>query len=164
MSIVLISNILTLIAQGISLIGSTRKKKEEILIFQSIFLAIASVASCLLGGYSAIVPNAVGIIRNILSIKKVNSNKINYLLIACLIIFGIIFNTNGILGYLIIVANLIQSTAIINKNSSTKDVQIAFCISTLCWTSFDISIKNYVGAIFNILNAASYLLNALSKK
>ena len=164
MNIVLIANILTLVAQGFSLAASTRKKKEEILIFQSIFLAIVSTSSCILGGYSAIVPNAIGIIRNILTIKKINSNKINYLLIACLIIFGIIFNNNGILGYLIIVANLIQSTAILNKNSLAKDVQIACCISSLCWTIFNISIKSYVGAIFNIINAASYLFNALSKR
>ena len=48
MNVVLIANILTLVAQGFSLTASTRKKKEEILIFQSIFLAIVSTSSCLL--------------------------------------------------------------------------------------------------------------------
>jgi membrane-associated HD superfamily phosphohydrolase len=164
MNTVIIANIFTLIGQGFSLIGSTRKKKEEILIFQSIFMAIVSISSCLLGGYSAIVPNIVGIIRNILSIKKLYNEKINYILIVCTVIFGIILNNNGILGYLIIVANLVQSTVILNKNSSTKDVQMVCCFSSLCWAVFNIAIKSYVGAVFNIFNAGSYLFNALSKR
>ena len=163
MNTVVIANIFSLVAQGFSLFASTRKEKEKILIFQSIFLVITSISSCLLKGYSAVVLNIIGIIRNILSIKKIDNKIINYLLIACSLIFGIIFNNNSFLGYLIIAANLSQSIVILNKNSTTKDVQMVYLFSALCWAAFNLVIKNYVGTAFNIVGAFSYLLNILSK-
>ena len=161
MDIVLFANILTLIAQLVSFYASTRKNKNQVLFFQNIFLLIISVASYLLKGYSAIITNVVCVIRNCLSMRGISSRWITYGLILFSVIFGTIVNRNGYLGYLPILANIIQTLAVLNEKAGVRRVKISFGIACLLWTAFNWSIKSYVGSFFNLFNGISYLFNGI---
>ena len=159
MNVILLANIIALIGQGFSVYASTRKDKNSILFHQSIFWAIISFSSWLLKGYSAIVTNILGITRNLLSIKGISNRYLNYILIALCILFGYLFNSNGLIGYLPIIANVAQSLVVLNEKAQTRHVQIVNCFASICWTFFNFTIKSYVGCIFNIIAALSYIKN-----
>ena len=69
---VLYANILTIIGQLITFYSSTRKQKNQILIFQIVAMAVMSCGSLLLKGYSAIVMDVVAILRNLFSIFSIS--------------------------------------------------------------------------------------------
>ena len=164
MNEVLIANILTIIGETALLYGSTRKNKNEILIFQIVCMFLTSVSSFLLKGYSGIVMGVLGIIRNILSIKGIGSRRFSYIFIGAAIVFGLYFNNNGFLGYLAILANVSQSLFILNRKATTKQICIACAFSSMCWCIYNFAIKGYAGAAFNITNAGSYLYNAFRQQ
>ena len=163
MNEVLLANILTVIGESTLFIASTRKNKKEILIFQIICMSFMTVASYLLKGYSGIVMGILGIARNILSIKNIGSRPISYIFIGMAIVFGAYFNNNGILGYLAIIANVSQSLFILNRKASTRQIRLACSFSSMCWCLYNLAIKGYAGAAFNLTNSLSYLYNALKK-
>ena len=163
MNEVLIANILMIIGEGILFVASSRKSKKEILLFQIASMVIMAAASYLLKGYGAIVMDVIGITRNLLSIKNIASRFLTYAFISAAIIFGIMFNSNGLLGYLPIVANVSQSLIIINRKSTAKQVRIICAFSSLCWGIYNFAIKGYAGVVTNLINAASYLYHAIKE-
>ena len=164
MNIVLLANALTLIGEIVLFIGTTRKNKKEILICQIICMFLASISSWLLKGYSGIVMGVLGIIRNILSINNIGSRPLSYIFIGSAIVFGCWFNNNGFLGYLAILANVSQSLAILNRKASTRQIRLACAFSSMCWCIFNLAIKGYAGAAFNIANTISYVYNAFKQQ
>lgn len=164
MNVILLANLLTLVAQLVSFYASTRKNKNQVLFFQNVFMLIISAASYLLKGYSAIITNVVCVIRNCLSMKGIGSRWITYGLILFSVVFGSIVNRNGYLGYLPIIANIIQTLAILDEKADVRKVKIACGIACLLWTAFNWSIQSYVGSFFNLFNGISYLINGLKRK
>ncbi len=164
MDIILLANLLTLIAQLVSFYASTRKNKKQVLFFQNVFMLIISVASYLLKGYSAIITNVVCVIRNCLSMKGIRSWWITYGLILFSVVFGTIVNRNGYLGYLPIIANIIQTLAVMDEKAGVRRVKISFGIACLMWTTFNWSIQSYVGSFFNLFNGIAYLINGWKEK
>ena len=161
MNEVLIANILMIIGEAILFVASSRKNKKDILLLQIVSMVIMGIASYLLKGYSAIVMDVIAITRNILSIRGIGSRFLSYIFIAMAIIFGVLFNNNGIFGYLPIIANVTQSVFILNSKASTRQIRFACAFSSACWTIYNIIIKGYAGAVTNMINAASYFYNGL---
>ena len=164
MNEVLIANILMIIGEAILFVASSRKNKMHILLLQIVSMFVMGIASYLLKGYSAIVMDVIAITRNILSIKGIASRYLSYTFIAMAIIFGVLFNNNGIFGYLPIIANVTQSVFILNSKASTRQIRFACAFSSSCWTIYNIIIKGYAGAMTNLINAVSYFYNGLTDK
>ena len=163
MNEVLLANILTIIGETALFVASTRKNKKDILIFQIVCMFLTSISSWLLKGYSGIVMGVLGIIRNILSIKNIGSRALSYIVISSSIVFGCLFNSNGFIGYLAILANVSQSLFILNRKASTRQIRLACAFSSMCWFAFNLAIKGYAGAAFNSANASSYVYNAIKQ-
>ena len=160
---VLLANILTFVGESKLFVASSRKNKKDILIFQIICMGLTSISSFLLKGYSGVVMGVLGILRNILSIKNIGSRLISYLFIGSAIVFGILFNNNGLLGLLAIMANVSQSLFILSRTATTKQIRLACSFSSLCWTIYNFAIKGYVGAAFSFTNSMSYLYHAIKE-
>ena len=92
---VLYANILTIIGQLITFYSSTRKQKNQILIFQIVAMAVMSCGSLLLKGYSAIVMDAVAILRNLFSIFSISFKGLPIFFIVLSLILGYLFNNMG---------------------------------------------------------------------
>ena len=148
---VLYANILTIIGQLITFYSSTRKQKNQILIFQIV-------------GYSAIVMDAVAILRNLFSIFSISFKGLPIFFIVLSLILGYLFNNMGFIGYLPMIANVGQSIFVLNKNTTTRQLQLVFAFTSLCWGIYNVSIKSYAGAAFDFANMTSFLYNALKNK
>ena len=68
---------------------------------------------------------------------------------------------SAIVGYLPIIANIIQTLAVLDEKADVRRVKISFGIACLLWTAFNWSIRSYVGSFFNLFNGISYLINGL---
>ena len=62
---------------------------------------------------------------------------------------------------LAILANVSQSLVIMNRKATTRQIRLVCAFSSMCWCVYNLVIKGYAGAAFNITNAASYLYNAI---
>ncbi len=164
MNEVLIANILMALGEGILFVAPSRRNKKTIRLFQIASMVVMGAASYLLKGYGAIVMDVIGITRNVLSINNIASKYLTYLFIGSAIVFGILFNSNGLLGLLPIVANVSQSLIIIDKKSSVRQIRFVCAFSSFLWAVYNYVIKGYTGVVFNLVNSMSYLVHALRQK
>ncbi len=160
----LIANGLTLLAQLVNLYAASRKSKNDILLWQCIFMVLIGITSFLLKGYSAVVTDVLGIIRNLIIIRRIENRTVDIVQMILCIVLGIYFNNNGFIGYLPIVATISQSLLLLNRNARTEAVQLVCAFSSLCWVIFNLGIGSYVGALFNALAAVSYLVTMFRQK
>ncbi|MBO4537275.1 MAG: YgjV family protein [Erysipelotrichaceae bacterium] len=160
----LTANAITLLAQLVNLYASTRKNKKDILLWQCVFMVLIGVTSWLLKGYSAVVTDILGIIRNLIIIRGIENRTVDIIQIVLCIVLGVYFNSNGLIGYLPIIATISQSLLLLNRNVRTDHVQLVCAFSSVCWTGFNLGIGSYVGALFNALAAVSYLATMFREK
>ncbi len=164
MKAVLYANILTVIGQLFAFFASTRKRKDEILRIQILSMLLMSVASFLLKGYSAIVMDGIAITRNILSIHSISFPFLPQIFIVLAIVLGSLFNSNGLVGYLPILANVSQSLFVLNKKTTGRQLKFVFAFVSACWAVYNYAIRSYAGALFDGVNCFSYVLNGLRNK
>ncbi|MBQ6335006.1 MAG: YgjV family protein [Erysipelotrichaceae bacterium] len=164
MNVILVANILLIIGDIVLLAGARFKEKKQILYIQILSMLIMSLASLLLKGYSGIVQDVLGIIRNLLSIKGITGKYLSYLFIVASIVFGILFNNLGFLGTLPIIANVSQSLIVMDPKAKAWQIKLVSGLGCLCWGVYDYVIKAYAGAAINVFTALSYLYHALKDK
>lgn len=163
MNRVVLANILTVIGELTLFVASSRPNKKQILFFQIICMALTSVSSFLLKGYSGVVMGVVGILRNVLSMRNIASRYLSYLFIGMAIVFGTLFNNNGLIGYLSILANVIQSLFILSRKTSTTQIRFACGFASTCWVVYNYAIRSYAGVFFSGINASSYFYHAFKE-
>ena len=161
---ILIANILTVIGQLVVFYASTRHEKGEILRIQIVSMLLMSCASLILKGYSAIVMDAVGIARNVLSIYGITFKGLPYIFIVISIVFGALLNNMGFLGLFPIFANVAQSLIFLDKKATTRQIQLVCSFASVCWAVYNFAIASYAGTFFDAVNAVSYLYSALKEK
>ena len=107
MNNILIANILAFIAQMISIYMSTRNNKGKILSVQIVSMVLLSLSSFLLKGYSAVVIDALAIVRNIVVLKQIQNRYLDLSFVILTVVLGVAFNNRGFIGLLPIVANVL---------------------------------------------------------
>ena len=88
MNDVLIGNLTSLFAMVTDSISGTRHKQKSILFYQSISQVFYGVSSVILKGYSSAVQNAVGILRNVTAIYRINSKVLEWTLVLLGVVLG----------------------------------------------------------------------------
>lgn len=144
---IVIGNICSLLACVCDSVSGTRKTKRSILITQIVSQFFYIASSFALKAYSAVVQNVVTIFRNLYSVSDKQSKIMDWVFIACQVIFGLYFNNRGLLGLIPIVANLEYSLVLFAFKNNTKIIKIAFIVSVLLFAIFNFSIMNYIGGM-----------------
>ena len=103
----LIANVIGLAGSILMVLMGILKKKKDILIAQNAQLVLLGNSNVMMGGYIGSIVNAIAVFRNILCSK----GKLNMFWVIVITMFtitiGVIFNTEGPIGYLPIIATLI---------------------------------------------------------
>lgn len=100
-----IGNLCSLLAMITDSISSTRKTTREVLVVQSFSQVIYAIGTVVLGGYSGAVQNGMSILRNVATLKKLDSKLLRWVLVILGVVLGVLFNNMGIMGWLPIIAN-----------------------------------------------------------
>ena len=145
---IIIGNIFALIASIVMVIASYIKNKEKFLILQSIQILFV-LSNIVLGGISGAIVNALSVLRNLLCYK--NKLTKTWIIIICLlmIVLSIIYNKNGLIGLLPIIASVMFTVTINTKNELALKVMVI--ISFTLWLIFDYTIKSYVSTLFDAI-------------
>ncbi len=158
---IIIGNIFSLCAMISDSISGTRKKHSEILAVQIISQFFYSASSLVLKGYSSTVQSAVAILRNFAAIKNIKSKLIEWILILLGVVLGVVFNSNGLLGYLPVVANFIYSVSVFIFKSNEKTLKAVFVVNMIMFAIFNAAIMNYVGLFSCVVVAVTTLFSLI---
>lgn len=158
---IVIGNIIALIASLIMVYTGILKNKKKIIYFQTIQIGLFVISNLVLGGISGAIINAISVVRNILSYKdKLDFNKkiVITILSTALIL---IFNNLGFIGLLPLISTVTFIWIIDIKN--IKKFKILFAFTVLLWFIYDINIKSYTSAIFDLATIIANVFVILKK-
>jgi len=153
MDSVLIANIISFLALFFTFYASSRKEKKKVLFYQTIYMIMMLSTNIILKAHVAIITNLVAITRNIIVIKDINFKNSRYVFASIVVVFGLIFNNRGIVGFLPIIANLCQTLVIANPKSKDIHIHAALSVSYSVWSIHGLLIQNYVSFATDFINA-----------
>lgn len=131
--------------------SSSRRTAKGVLAVQTASQVFYGASVLVLKGYSGAVQNGVSVLRNLAALCKLNYKFIEWLLIAAGVVFGILFNNLGLIGWLPIIANLEYSLAVFRFKDDQRALKKAFLINIALFAIFNTVILNFVGVIANIV-------------
>ena len=158
MDIIIIANTIALFAALLSIVIGFIKSREKIILIQTIQFTSFTISNYILKGFSGAIANAIGIIRNILSYKEKLTKVAIILIITISIVLTLYFNNLGIIGFLPLI-NTIIYTLFINQKDPLK-FKLLLLITFILWFIYDINIKSYTSAFFDLTSAITAILSA----
>jgi hypothetical protein len=147
----IIGNLCSLLAVFTDSISATRKTTRGVLLVQSVSQIIYGIGSVVLGGYSGAVQNVMGVLRNFVAIKKIDSKALKWVMVILGVVLGALFNNLGIWGWLPILANLEYTLAVFYFKDNQRALKIAFLISVVLFAVFNGIILSIVGVVTNMI-------------
>ena len=164
---VVIGNIISLLASVLMTYSGYIKSKGKFLIVQIVQMSLSALSNFILGGITGTIINLVNIIRNVLCYKN-KLNKYSIILILTLSIsLSLYFNNLSFIGLLPLLSTILYTTLMNIKD--IKKFKYLTITTMLLWLIYDISILNYVSALFDLLTIGSnsiaiYQLKNIAKK
>lgn len=152
----IIGNVIALIASIFMVIAGLLNDRRQILVVQIIQMTLFIISNVVLGGYTAVVVNAISIVRNIVAYKGKLTNNVSYFLLVLTTIFTLIFNNHFIIGLLPLVGTIVFTLNLNNKNITKLKLALSF--SMLMWLIFDLYIKSFSSALFDFLSMAAGIM------
>lgn len=129
------------------------KTKRNILIAQILQEAFMGAGMLILGGIAGFIVDVVAIFRNLVCIKWNYTLKWKLIFIAAQAGLYAVFGTEGLCGWLPVVAMCLFTWFLDSENVILLKVLIA--VMQLMWLVYDISIVNYVGMVVDVVSAVT---------
>ena len=143
----IIGNAVALLASLFMVYSGILKKKNQILIAQNVQIILLIISNIILGGISGAISNTAGLIRNLLYQKKWLKMPIKIALTLISSIIAIKLNTEGIIGYLPLLANAVYIFLMDLKD--VKKIKLLLIATMTMWLIYDTLIKSYTSATFD---------------
>ena len=143
---ILIANIIDFAASMVQIYTGAVKEKAKILLLQILQLGMQTVSMLLLGAIPGAVSNVLSCIRNYLCYKDVFTWPVKIVLIVLSFILTVVFNNQGLLGYL----PFAVCTAFVLLMDIKDEVKfkIVVTLTFVPWVFYYLVIKSYTGAFF----------------
>lgn len=149
MTNIIIANVVALIASLLMVYTGIIKRKDRIVLVQTIQIGLSVLSNIILGGITGAIINAISCIRNILCYKDKLGKIAKMLIIIASIVPSLMFNNLGFIGILPIVSAVVYTLFM-----DTKDI-IKFKYLTIfimfLWGTYDLYIKSYSSAVFDFM-------------
>lgn len=139
-----------------SLIGLLKDKKK-VLFYQCFQYAVMGAGSFVLGAFSGVIADAVSIIRNVYCLKADYKGFAKYAFVLIQTVLTIVFNKEGLIGYLPLVAACIYTLFL--GVSDLKKFKTAFMFTQILWAIYDFIHLNIVAGIFDIIAVITNLIS-----
>lgn len=130
-----------------STFSKNKKEMIKIQIFNPIFGALSNFFLC---SYSAVVTNAVNLIRNYLTYKGKLTKVITILCIMFYIVFGLLFNSRGWIGIFPILASSGYAIFCL-KSDNAQTLRYGLVLNQILWIIHNIYVKAYPSIITEII-------------
>lgn len=143
-----------------SLFSKTKNKMIHIQIFSAMANFISNI---FLFSYSGAITNFFAILRNYISYKGKNSLILTISICILLTILGMIFNNQGIIGVLPILATL-EYTICMYKVKKVNNMLISAFFNVLLWSIYDFYIMSYPMFVMDVVTALVSIHNYFKNK
>ena len=156
MNTVLLGNIVALIGAAIMVSTGFLKTKKQILTVQCFQYGVLSAANAILGAFTGITSNVVGIARNLFCMKKKFTTPWKVAFIAAQLALLFAFNSDGWFGLLPAAATCAYTWFLDLKDE--VQLKIVIIVTVLCWAVYDFVFKNYVTFAFDLGTVVSNIV------
>lgn len=157
---IIISNIVAFLASILMVFTGLAKTKKRALTIQTIQIFLHTISNLIINGTTGAIINSLNILRNILCYK----NKLTFVfkIILSLLSLGLslIFNDLGIIGLLPVIASLLYIWFMNTKN--IINFKLLIIVTMILWLGYDIYIKLYVTALFDIATIIGTCISIIS--
>ena len=143
---IVIANIIDFFASMLQIYSGTVKDKAKILILQIFQIGMQGVSMLLLGAIPGAISNVLSCIRNYLCYKNIFTWPIKIVLIVLSAILTVLFNNQGLLGYLPFVVCTVYVLFMDIKDPFKFKVLVT--LTFVPWVFYYLVIKSYTGAFF----------------
>lgn len=150
---IIIGNIFSLVAMGTDTIASSRKTSKGVLLVQCVSQLAMGLGALILKGYSAVVQNAVSILRNLRAATNKGGKWLEWVFLALAVSLGLYFNNRGLVGLLPVVANVGYSLTVYFFGDDEIKLKFAYLITNILFATFNAVILSFVGTGCNIFVA-----------
>lgn len=159
---IFIANIIDLIASMVQIYSGTVKDKGKILLLQILQFGIQSVSMIILGAIPGAISNVLSCIRNYLCYKNIFTWPIKIILILLSLILTVMFNNQGILGYLPFAVCTVYVLFMDIKDPFKFKLLVT--LTFIPWIFYFLIIKSYTGAFFAAATVVTNLGTLLKMK
>ena len=157
MSNIVIANIIALIASLLMVYTGIIKRKDIIVLIQTIQIGLSVLSNILLGGITGAIINAISCVRNILCYKDKLGNLSKFLLVIASIVPSIMFNNLGFIGILPIIS-AVAYTLFMDTKDIIKFKYLTIFIMFL-WGTYDLYIKSYSSGIYDFMTIIDNIIS-----
>lgn len=162
MSQILIGNIVCMIGSIIMIFTGLIKSNRKVILVQCGQFGFLAVGNLILGGISGFISDAIGIIRNLVSLKFTLKWYVKIFFIILQIILTAIFNKAGFIGWLPTFAACIFTWCIDTKSEVL--LKLLIILAQTMWGIYDISIKNYGTLFFDLMTITTSFISIIKLK
>ena len=158
----IIGNILALIASLLFVYSGILKKKNKIIIAQSIQKALSTISNIVLKGYSGAIVHAISFIRNILCYYEKLYLSVKIIITIITIILTYLFNNLGLIGILPLISSILYLWFM-----DIKDIvkfKYLMLSTILLWGIYDFTVQSYTSFLFNIISAIATIISIIQVK
>ncbi len=149
-----------LIGNGFSLLGclimvaiGLLKKKQQILLAQSVQCLFMGIGNLILGGISGFVCNIVTILRNLVFLKFENTTRLKILFIVLQFLLSIGSLSQGLVSWLPLIAAILFTWCM--DTPSEAKLKICILVTQVMWLIYDLYFLNYVASAFDVMTFVS---------
>jgi hypothetical protein len=161
--LIIIGNILSIVANTISIYATTKKEREKIYLIQSLDSVVFALANLVLMGFSGVVINMLGGIRNFIAYKKKQTVSNIVIIATTTVVVSLLANNRGFLGIFPILATVEFSTAILICKTASE-LKLAIIINWLLWFPYCIVIHDFVSIGFAVASIVSCTIGIMTKR
>ena len=148
MNTVLLGNIVALIGAALMVSTGFLKTKKQILVAQCFQYGVLSASNAILGAFTGITANVIGIARNLFCMKREFTVPWKLAFIAAQLALLFAFNADGWLGLLPAAATCIYTWFLDLKDE--RKLKLVIILTVLCWAVYDFLFRNYVTFAFDL--------------
>lgn len=155
----ILGNVVALLGSLLMVYTGLIKKKQKIILFQTIQIGLFVLSNIILGGITGAIINALSMIRNILCYKNKLGLKEKIIITILSIVLSLSFNNLGIIGLLPVISTVTYIWLIDIKNVSKFKILIIFTM--ILWFIYDMTIKSYTSAFFDFMNICANIISII---
>jgi hypothetical protein len=159
----LIIEIISLIGMVVFIYSTTVKKRSKFLLVQIVFLVFDGTVWLLKSGFSALIQNVIGIVRNLFIYKNKQTKFLDISFILIALILGLaVINWSEFRFYELfpVLANL-EFNIILLKTKKIKYIKIGLIFSSSLWAVYALFTQVFITFIFNILSFITAIISLI---
>ncbi len=156
MNRVILGNIVALSGALCMVLAGLLKTRKKILLLQCAQFGLLGASNMILGAYTAVTSNVIGITRNIFCIHREFTLPWKLGCIVLQVALVLIFNDSGWIGLLPAVATCAFTWYL--DSGSEITLKIVLILTTVCWLVYDIYFRNYVTAALDLATIVTNII------